>query len=133
MALKVITNNKKVKDYCSENEYDFVLMQEDIKEVLFVTRDLLTQGWKLAADPLGGYNFRFNPYHTVILQTSEDSSNLEYDVLRVDSILSKWYKEANDIRNANQKMINDYSDLDYSFATNSLERLLRNPMYYKYG
>lgn len=133
MALKIITNNKKVQEYCAEKGYEFILMHEYVKDVLFVTRDLLMQGWRLAVDPLGGYNFRLNPYHTVILQTSEDTSNIEYDVLRVDSILSRWYKEANDILNVDEKMMNDYSDLDYSFATSSIQKLLRNPRYYLCG
>ncbi len=128
MAITTITNNPKVKDYCDAVGQQVTFIKGHSKDVLFFSRDLLSEGsFKLAADPLGGYMSRPNPYHTVFLTSNEGCEVAGDDILRVEKSIIQWERYTNIIEVTGQ-LDTQYRELDLSLASNTLKSLLKNPI-----
>lgn len=129
MAIKIVTNNQKVHQYCLENEYDCLFVSGEAQDTLFSSRELILKGWKLAVDPLAGYLSRPNPYHTVLLQDSQTEETLMHDILRVEYAVSQWHRYTNIIKMTPQ-LDDNYSDLDFSLGRSTIEGMMRTPTYH---
>jgi hypothetical protein len=61
--IRVVTNNQLIKEYTEilgiPSDYWFGESHIALRKA----RDMLMEGWRLAVDPLSGYNTRFSPYH----------------------------------------------------------------------
>jgi len=132
MALKIITNNPKVYDYCLKNRQNTEFFHGHAKDLLLYTRNFLFKEFRLAADPLGGYLSRPNPYHTVFLQNASGSEIKAEDVIRIETSVNQWYKYTN-ITEMTRQLDIQYQELDFSIAINTLEGLLKNPLYHTHG
>lgn len=129
MGLRTVTNNKQVYEYCQNGGLDCVLVEGGVKEALFLSRDLLMNGWRLAVDPLAGYLSRPNPYHTLFLRDNPQEEVAGDDVLRIEDALIQWHRYTNIIP-MTPRLDADYIELDFSLAINSIDGLLRTPTYF---
>ncbi len=126
MALTVITNNEKFKAYCDTLGQRVTFIKGHSKDVLFFSRDMLIDcNLKLAADPLGGYMSRPNPYHTVFLTGNEDCDIAGDDVMRIEKAIIQWERYTNIIEVTDQ-LDSQYQDLDLSIASGTLQSLLKS-------
>lgn len=97
------------------------------EELIELCEELLLEGWHFAADPLGGYHFRPNPYHTIFLiknalYDQPWTRSREWDIL--DSIKMEYYKHKPFLKKYGEaRHEKDYQALDYSIAMRSLCRL----------
>jgi hypothetical protein len=126
MSLLVITNNPKVYEYCISKNKRVTYVEGTPKNVLSYTRDRLLANSKLAADPLGGYCSRPNPYHSVFLQESIHSEAGGEDILRIEMAMTYPKRYAECESSMSRQLKEQYKELDFSIAVNTLEGLLRN-------
>ncbi len=128
MRKLILTNNPAViEEIEGRSGWETCTDYKLYEELIELCERLLLEGWHFASDPMGGYHFRPNPYHTIFLvkdapfykswiQSQEwnmlDSIKTEYD--RHKPFLKK-YKEAQHEK--------DYQALDYSVAMRSLQSM----------
>ena len=124
MKIIVVTNNLSVKRSLQKHKLEIVFVDGPAQLALKTARDMILDGWHLAADPLAGYYIRYNPYHTVFLSdenlssTSEDILILEHAICHLDDPRRPAAEDVPEIRA-------DYQILDHSLATNTAESLCK--------
>lgn len=125
MEIKIVTNNPWVHEQAAQENMACEYYPSDAQSILLYARDLLCQGWQLAADPLAGYNTRFNPYHSVFLeqgeakltqQKGEEMQRLERAARHLDHPRRPAAEKTDSIRR-------DYQQLDLALASNTMLRL----------
>lgn len=119
MAIKIITNNPLLAKELKEKHLDFIFLDRSAQAVLLLSRDLILEGWRLAADPLSGYNKRYNPYHTIFL-TDDSENDFSFDVLRLERAANHLDDPKRPASETTTRIIRDYMELDYSLANNTL-------------
>lgn len=122
MAVKIITNNPRLAEDLKEKDVDFLFLDRPAQIALLLSRDLIMEGWRLAADPLSGYNKRYNPFHTVFL-TDDSDNDLASDVLRLERAAIHLNDPKRPESEKTDRIIRDYMQLDYSLAVNTLKIL----------
>lgn len=123
----VLTNNPLIIEEMKKKKKDKNLICENTyAQVLGKCENLLLEGWHFEVDPLGGYHFRPNPYHTIFLVKScgdqkwsavrewDAMNGMKMDFFRNQPFLEKYNKDY---------QLKDYQTMDYSIAIRSLERL----------
>lgn len=84
MEILVVTNNLVVFDEFYKQNLKTEYIDGTADKSMLRARDLVVLGWHLAADPRGGYNKRFNPYHTVFL-CDQAESDIGEDILQLET------------------------------------------------
>ena len=128
MKIKVVTNNPKVNKYSLEEGFDAIFLNCSSQKVLHYARDLILNGWCLAADPLAGYISRYNPYHTVFLQESFNNKSIGKDILRLEKAACHL-ENPNRPKEIDEKTKSDYCYMDFSIATSTMGGLIKNMKY----
>lgn len=123
--LHVITNNGDVSQMMAERQISCQYQAQGAAYVLADSRDRLLEGWRLAADPLAGYNTRFNPYHTVFLMKTCPLSGQELaaEVLRLERARLHLSSPKRLAAEEREDIVQDYQCLDTSLAENTLAEL----------
>ncbi len=121
MKIIAVTNNQNIYEELSSQGYCVRYFKGDSVTVLQKARDLVMEGWILAADALAGYNFRNNPYHTVFLQETEGNHEVKvYDILRLEQCMHVHQRKATE---KGERIDRDYNSMDYSIAMNTFESI----------
>lgn len=124
MKILCVTNNPAVgKKYDSE-EIEVKFQNTTAREILLTARDFLIEGWSLAADPRGGYNKRFNPYHTVFLWDKTLGARMGEEVLALEQaaiFANSPYRPDYAFSEAD---LSDMKILDASIADETYRRLM---------
>ncbi|HQA59050.1 MAG TPA: GrdX family protein [Acetivibrio sp.] len=125
MTIKIITNNPLLAEDLKKQECDYLFSNQQAQVLLLLARDLILKGWRLAADPLSGYNKKINSYHTIFLTNDSNYNLADYynDIIRLEEAAN----HLNDPRRSKSedipRVVRGYMQLDYSLACSTLELL----------
>lgn len=122
MRVLVITNNWQVKEKLEKLETAVLYQENPVRTTLLYARDQVIQGWHLAADPRGGYNKRFNPYHTVFL-CDEAVNNTGEDVWILEEAAAFSHSPYQVEAEYTVSELRDFQILDTAIAERTYERL----------
>lgn len=112
--------------------FEVLLYPSDCEELLLKCKELIQEGWEFAADPLGGYYFRPNPYHTLFLKRGlffgekkrESKMGRAHDSRLVECMQELCRKHQKFIERYGAEVHGeDYRIMDSSVAQRSLMRL----------
>ena len=122
MTICIVTNNPGVAEITIPLNWIMDFNDCPAQHSLLHARDLLLNGWQLAADPLAGYRRRFNPYHTVFLIENKGQVN-GYDILRLERAARHIESTKRPIVENTKKIRNDYRLLDLSLSLSTLKQI----------
>lgn len=126
--IKILTNNDRVYDLMNAQNHDCRFLSGTAVAVIKeAAQMMLMHGWRLASDPLAGYNSRLNPYHTIFLQLAPDADT-KFDMLRFENLICRWQKSPV-IPNAPASIYADFKQLDLSIAAHTSEQLFKYGVY----
>ena len=116
----VLTNNPLLYQEAVRIPFPVLFYQEKLERLAERAVKLRKQGYCFCADPLGGYYFRYNPYHTLFLERQKKEQKKEKDDCLNDTVL--WEALTNSImgweqmekQEKEEKMLEDYQALDQS-------------------
>lgn len=123
MSSLLVTNNDTVISLSclkQQNTTRVFRIEGHAVEVLGAVRNLLLQGWKLAADPLAGHYIRLNPFHTILLKKGEERQCQYKDLARIDRALELWERSGESL-NVRDQWKTDYQSIDCSLTASMLE------------
>ena len=126
----VLTNNPLLYQEAVRIPFPVLFYQEKLERLAERAVKLRKQGYCFCADPLGGYYFRYNPYHTLFLERQKKEQKKEKDDCLNDTVL--WEALTNSImgweqmekQEKEEKMLEDYQALDQSIAQSTIRVLL---------
>ncbi len=128
IKIKILTNNDRVYDLMSKQNHDCDFFDGTAAIVIKeAAQMMLLHGWRLASDPLAGYNSRLNPYHTIFLQLAPENDT-KFDMSRFENLICRWQK-CPAIPNASTSIYADFKQLDLSIATHTSEQLFKYGVY----
>lgn len=119
----LITNNPRFLDY-KEDFHGMEIRYEDVEpiEILRIARSYVHDGYQILNHPLYG-NFRAQEifFRTIIVAPSEQMDLLSLELIensinKIENILQKQNK-----RHATDKMIDDYSYIDFQIIKENVE------------
>ena len=131
----VLTNNPLLYQEAVRIPFPVHFYQEKLERLAERAVKLRKQGYCFCADPLGGYYFRYNPYHTLFLERQKKEQKKEKDDCLNDTVL--WEALTNSImgweqmekQEKEEKMLEDYQALDQSIAQSTIRVLLGGKEY----
>lgn len=91
----VLTNNPLLYQEAVRIPFPVLFYQEKLERLAERAVKLRKQGYCFCADPLGGYYFRYNPYHTLFLERQKKEQKKEKDDCLNDTVL--WEALTNSI------------------------------------
>lgn len=125
----VITNNVSVAKLCEKKKFSAVqckYMDAAIREIAFLARDYLMNGYCLTADPLAGRRERPTPFLTVILEKKASENNhLAYEILRVEYFITVYCEYQSFLNSLCPQEKQDYSIIDESLTENCLLQMFQ--------
>lgn len=130
----VLTNNPRMASEARQvSGYEVLMYPVTCEELLLKCTELIQEGFRFAADPLGGYHFRPNPYHTMFLKKEPGADkekrkhgreSVDSDLLLIGSMQDLCRKHKKFIeRYRVEAYEEDYQIMDSSVAQRSLMRL----------
>ena len=122
MNVLVVTNNPEAGERLEKLGLCVEFTDGNAKRSLLHARDLVINGWHLAADPRGGYNKRYNPCHTVFL-CDEACSNMGEDVLVLEKLAQFRDSPYRPDDPHTDLELKDFQTLDTSIALRTTEHL----------
>jgi hypothetical protein len=131
MKLLIITNNPLVRNTVASGRNELIFLDGTVMEVLNRCIEMLGMGWVLAVDPLAGYLARPNPFHTIILQKSNQTNEIDavrylYGLTALEKLVKKYNDELEGYiwAAATSRQRKDHMEVDRSIAVRSLGRLI---------
>lgn len=122
MNVLVVTNNPTAGEELKKLGIPVEVAEGRAEKSLLRARDLVIKGWHLAADPRGGYNKRYNPYHTVFL-CDEAGSDMGEDVLILEKLAQFQDSPYRPDAQHTDRELKDFRILDMSIALRTTEHL----------
>lgn len=122
MNVLVVTNNPAAGEELKKQGLLVEVAGGKAEKSLLHARDLVIKGWHLAADPRGGYNKRYNPYHTVFL-CDEAGSDMGEDVLILETLAQFHDSPYRPDAQHTERELKDFRILDMSIALRTTEHL----------
>ena len=120
----IITNNENVIRHIEKSKVEYRYIKGHALDVLHYTKELVLDGYRLAADPLAGHYERLNPYHTVFVERDLREKEKDfYDLGRIEKSENRWKTHGHDIRPMTPLMEEQYRGLDESIAINIFSSL----------
>lgn len=125
----VITNNLSVAKLCEKKKFStvqFKYMDAAVRDIAFLARESLMNGYCLTADPLAGRLERPTPFLTVILEKKEsENENLAYEILRVEYFVKVYCEYQSFFNSLCPQEKQDYSIIDESLTENCLLQMFQ--------
>lgn len=122
MNVLVVTNNPEAQKELKKHGFCVEFAEGRAENSLLQARNLVVKGWHLAADPRGGYNKRYNPYHTVFL-CDEAGSGMGEDVLVLENLAQYHDSPYRPDAPHTDRELKDFRILDMSIALRTTEHL----------
>lgn len=123
----ILTNNPKVISAFSEVDcWGQLICKETHEEILWQCEYYLSEDWHFASDPLGGYHFRPNLYHTIFFTKEETAFSREpaKEWTILESMKLKYYQHKPFLeRYSEPRHQRDYQVLDYTIAERVMQIL----------
>ena len=115
----LITNNPRFKDV---KHIEVIYLENDCLDVFLKARDLIHQGYKLLTHPLYG-NFRNDQMYFRSLAL-EENDKLDIGSLElIENAISRFQgKKISDRYYATEKMVDDFSYIDYEIISETLRK-----------
>ncbi len=118
MVYSVITNNKSLEAVLHTFPVQVQYIEGHIKDVTFMARDLLMQGYVLVADPLAGRLERPSPYVSYFLKKVGNNSKLDEEILRIEYFVALHHEHAAYFLSLDERHKQDFALIDTSLIVN---------------
>lgn len=127
----ILTNNPLVDQERESLPFPVIYYKRNLEEMVEKGGKLRKEGYCFCADPLGGYHFRYNPYHTFFFHRQQRGNMRKKQRYLNEKILWKaltddilrWEKEEK--QKKEERMCKDYQVLDESIAQSTIQVLLK--------
>lgn len=126
----ILTNNPLIDQESERLPFQVLYYKRNLEEMVEKGVKLRKKGYWLCADPLGGYHFRYNPYHTFFFHRQPKDNMRKEQIYLIEKIL--WKAVTDDIlkweqmekKEKGESMLKDYQVIDESIAQGTIQVLL---------
>lgn len=122
----VITNNSEVK-LKYDKEYDVILIDGGLLNVLVAVRDKVHEGHRILTHPLSGsVKPNETPYKSVVISYDKDEKNLDLDSLLLISSNIETVQKFIDTKQPikwDDKILADFMEIDLSLVSSGIESM----------